>query len=56
MHFGRLTPWHWAARIAGFLPVIAISAVALALGKDAVITIGAVLGLALFGVAWLVTG
>jgi hypothetical protein len=56
MHLRRISPWQWATLITGFLAVIAISAVALLLGKDAVITIGAVLTLALLGVAWLVSG
>ena len=56
MHLRQISPWQWATLIAGFLAVIAISAVALILGKDAVISIGAVLALALLGVAWLVSG
>lgn len=56
MHLRQISPWQWATLITGFLAVIAISAVALLLGKDAVITIGAVLTLALLGVAWLVSG
>jgi hypothetical protein len=56
MHLRRISPWQWATLIIGFLAVIAISAVALVLGKDAVMTIAAVLALALIGVAWLVSG
>jgi hypothetical protein len=56
MGLRRMSPWQWATLIAGFLAVIAISAVALMLGKDAVMAIAAVLALALLGVAWLVTG
>jgi len=56
MHLRRISPWQWATLITGFLAVIAISAVALLLGKDTVITIGAVLTLALLGIAWLVSG
>ena len=56
MHLRRISPWQWATLITGFVAVIAISAVALILGKDAVMTIGAVLALGLIGVAWLVSG
>jgi hypothetical protein len=56
MDLRRISPWQWATLITGFLAVIAISAVALLLGKDAVISIAAVLALALLGVAWLVSG
>jgi hypothetical protein len=56
MHLRQISPWQWATLIAGFLAVIAISSVALVLGKDAVMTIAAVLALALIGVAWLVSG
>lgn len=56
MHLRRISPWQWATLITGFLAVIAISAVALILGKDAVMTIAAVLALALIGVVWLVSG
>ena len=56
MHLRRISPWQWATLITGFLAVIAISAVALMLGKDALITIAAVLAMALLGVAWLVSG
>ena len=56
MHLRQISPWQWATLITGFLAVIAISAVALMLGKDALITIAAVLAMALLGVAWLVSG
>jgi hypothetical protein len=42
MHLRRISPWRWAALIAGFLAVIAISAVPLVLGKDAVMTIAVI--------------
>jgi hypothetical protein len=56
MHLRQISPWQWPALITGFVAVIAISAVALMLGKDALITIAAVLAMALLGVAWLVSG
>jgi nitrogen regulatory protein PII-like uncharacterized protein len=56
MHLRQISPWQWATLITGFLAVIAISAVALMLGKDALITIAAVLAMALLGIAWLVSG
>ena len=56
MALRHISNWQWAALIAGFLAIIAISAVALVLGKDAVMTIGAVFLVALLGVVWLVTG
>ena len=56
MHLRQISPWQWATLITGFLAVIAISAVALMLGKDALVTIAAVLAMALLGVAWLVSG
>jgi hypothetical protein len=56
MALRHVSNWQWAALIAGCLAVIAVCAVALMLGKDAVMTIGAVLLVALLGVVWLVTG
>ena len=56
MQLPRITPWQWSTLITGFVAVIAISAVALILGKDAVMAIAAVMVLALIGVAWLVWG
>lgn len=56
MALRHITNWQWAALFAGCLAVIAVCAVALMLGRDAVMTIGAVLLVALLGVVWLVTG
>ena len=56
MSLRRISNWQWAAVTAGFLAVFSVSVVALMLGKDAVMTIGAVLLVALLGVIWLVTG
>ena len=56
MSLRHISAWQWAALIAGFLAVVALCAVALMLGKDAVMTIGAVFMVLLLGVVWLVTG
>lgn len=50
-----LTRWQMVTLIAGFLAVIAVAAVALLLGKEAVMSLAALVFLVVVAVNWLVS-
>jgi hypothetical protein len=52
----QLSGWHIATLILAFCAVIAVAAVALILGKDAVISIAIILVLGVGLVSWLLNG
>ena len=55
MRSRRISPWQWATVFNGLLAVTAIWALALMLGRDTVMTIGAGLVLCLLAVGWMVS-
>jgi hypothetical protein len=56
MRASRLSGWHFTTLIMAFGAVIAVAAVALILGKDAVISIAVILVVGIALVSWFLNG